>query len=65
MYGIQKLGDMEYELREGQADNSLEKLRECLAEKSLKFRTEVRLAKGQKKTARVWDSVHRVDDQIR
>ena len=64
-YGLQKLGDMEYELREGQANDSLEKLRECLAEKSLKFRTEVRSAKGQKKTTRAWDSVHRMDDQIR
>ena len=64
-YGLQGLGRMEYELREGQANDSLEKLRECLAEKSLKFRKDVRLAKGQKKTIRVWDTVHRVDDQIR
>jgi len=64
-YGLQVLGKMEYELREGQANDSLERLRECLAEKSLKFRKEVRLAKGQKKTTRAWDSVHRVDGQIR
>ena len=64
-YGMQGLGDMEFELREGQANDSLERLRECLAEKSLRFRKEVRLAKGQKKTTRAWDSVHRVDNQIR
>jgi hypothetical protein len=64
-YGLQGLGNMEYELREGQANDSLERLRECLAEKSLRFRGGVRLAKGQKKTTRAWDSVHRVDDQIR
>jgi len=64
-YGLQVLGKMEYELREGQANDSLQRLRECLAEKSLKFRKEVRLAKGQKKTTRAWDSVHRVDGQIR
>jgi hypothetical protein len=63
-YGLQGLGNMEYELREGQANDSLERLRECLAEKSLRFRKEVRLAKGQKKTTRAWDSVHRVDNQI-
>lgn len=40
---------MEYELREGQANDSLERLRESLAEKSLRFRTEVRPAKSQKK----------------
>ena len=55
---------MELELREGQANNALEKLRECLAEKSLRFRTEVRPRKSQKKATRAWDSVHRVDEQI-
>ena len=64
-YGLQQLGNAEYELRVGQANDSLERLRECLAEKSLRFRKGVRLAKGQKKTTRAWDSVHRVDDQIR
>ena len=64
-YGLQGLGEMEYELREGQANDSLESLRECLAEKSLRFRKEVRPAKGQKRMTRAWNSVHRVDDQIR
>ena len=31
----------------------------------MRFRRELRPAKGQKKTTRAWDSVHRVDDQIR
>jgi hypothetical protein len=64
-HGLWELGNMEYELREGQANDSLERLRECLAEKSLRFRTEVRPAKSQKKMTRAWDSVHRVDDQIK
>ena len=64
-YGLQCLGNAECELREGQANDSLERLRESLAEKSLRFRREVRLAKGQKKSTRAWDSVHRVDDHIR
>ena len=63
-HGLEKLRSMEYELRVGQANDSLERLRECLAEKSLRFRKEVRQAKSQKKTTRAWDSVHRVDDQI-
>ena len=64
-YGLQELGNLEYELREGQANDSLERLRECLAEKSLRFRTEVRPAKSQKKMTRAWDSVHRMEDQIK
>jgi hypothetical protein len=64
-YGLQELGSMEYELREGQANDSLERLRECLAEKSLRFRTEVRPAKSQKKMTRAWDSIHRVEHQIK
>ena len=51
-YGLQGLGKLEYELREGQANDSLERLQECLAEKSLRFRKELRPAKGQKKTTR-------------
>ena len=64
-YGLQDLGKMEHDLRIGQANDSLERLRECLAEKSLRFRKEVRPAKSQKKMTRAWDLVHRVDDQIR
>ena len=53
------------QLREGQANDSLEKLRECLAEKSLRFRKELRSATGQKKMTRAWDSIHRMEDQIK
>ena len=63
--GWQEFGNMELQLREGQANDSLEKLRECLAEKSLWFRKELRLAKGQKKMTRAWDSIHRMEDQIK
>ena len=64
-WGWQEFGNMELQLREGQANDSLERLRECLAEKSLRFRKDLRPAKGQKKTTRAWDSIHRVDDQIK
>ena len=63
--GWQELGNMELQLREGQANDSLERLRECLAEKSLRFRKQLRPAKGQKKTTRAWDSIHRIGDQIK
>ena len=63
--GWEELGNMELQLREGQANDQLERLRECLAEKSLKFRTEVRPANSQKKVTRAWGLVHRMDDQIK
>jgi len=63
--GWQELGNIELQLREGQANDALERLRECLAEKSLRFRKEVRSAKSQKKMTRAWDSVHRMEDQIK
>lgn len=64
-WGLQELGSMEMQLREGQANDLLERLRECLAEKSLRFRREVRPANSQKKVTRAWGSVHRMDDQIK
>lgn len=63
--GWQEMGNMELQLREGQANDALERLRECLAEKSLRFRKEVRSAKSQKKMTRAWDSIHRMEDQIK
>ena len=56
-YGLQELGTMEYELRVRQIIH-LERLRECLAEKSLRFRTKVKPAKSQKKMVRTWESIH-------
>ena len=63
--GLGRLGEIEMELREGQANDALEALRAGLAEKSLRFRTEVKPAKGQKTATRAWDSIHRADKQIR
>ena len=63
--GWQELGNMELQLREGQGNDLLKRLRECLAEKSLRFRKELRSAKGQKKMTRAWDSIHRMEDQIK
>jgi hypothetical protein len=63
--GLRRLGEMEIELREGQANDALEALRAGLAEKSLRFRTEVKPAKSQKTATRAWDSIHRADKQIK
>ena len=62
--GIVHLAGVETELREGQANDALESLRAGLAEKSLRFRTEVKPAKSHKKMTR-GDSVHRADVQIK
>ena len=59
-----KVAEVEVELREGQANDALEALRAGLAEKSLRFRTEVKPAKSQRTMTRAWDSIHRADKQI-
>ena len=63
--GLEKVAGVEAELREGQANDALEALRAGLAEKSLRFRTEVKPAKSQRATTRAWDSIHRADKEIR
>ena len=59
--GMGHLRGIEMELREGQANDALEALRAGLAEKSLRFRTEVKPAKSQKTASKAWDSIHRAD----
>ena len=63
--GLGQVTEVEAELREGQANDALEALREGLAEKSLRFRTQVKPARGQKTMTRAWDSIHRADKEIR
>ena len=63
--GMGHLRGIEMELREGQANDALEALRAGLAEKSLRFRTEVKPAKSQKTANKAWDSIHRADIQIK
>ena len=63
--GLVRLAGIEIELREGQANDALESLRAALAEKSLRFRTEVRPAKSHRTMTRAWDSVHRADIQVK
>ena len=63
--GLEQVAKVEAELREGQVNDALEALRAGLAEKSLRFRTEVKPAKSQKTMTRAWDSIHKADKQIR
>jgi hypothetical protein len=63
--GLKRLEEMEIELREGQANDALEALRAGLAEKSLRFRTQVKPAKSQRTMTRAWDSINRADKQIK
>ena len=63
--GLGQLERIEIELWEGQANDALEALRAGLAEKSLRFWTEVKPAKSQRTMTRAWDSIHRADNQIK
>jgi hypothetical protein len=63
--GLEQVAEVEAGLREGQANDALEAVRSGLAEKSLRFRTEVKPAKSQKTMTRAWDSIHRADKQVR
>jgi len=49
--GLGRVAEVEVELQEGQANDALEALRAGLAEKSLRFQTEVKPAKSQKTMA--------------
>jgi hypothetical protein len=63
--GLEQAAEVEAGLREGQANDALEALRAGLAEKSLRFRTEVKPAKSQRTMTRAWDSINRADKQIK
>jgi hypothetical protein len=63
--GLEQVAEVEVELWEGQANDALEALRAGLAEKSLRFRTEVKPAKSQRTMTRAWDSIHKADKQVR
>ena len=62
--GLLQVAEVEAELWEGQANDALETLQGGLAEKSLRFRTEVKPAKGQKMMTRAWNSIHKANEQI-
>lgn len=62
---LEAVAKVEWELRKGQVNDSLEGLRLALGEKSLCFRAEVRNADSQRTTQRAWDNVHKHDTEAR
>jgi hypothetical protein len=63
--GLKDLLDQEMELRLGQANDCLEKLRVALGHKMILFRTRVRNSTSQRTRTRAWAEVERVDIRIR
>jgi hypothetical protein len=62
--GLEQVAEVKAELQEGQANDALEALWAGLAEKSLRFRTEVKPAKSQRTMTRAWDSIHKANKQV-
>ena len=63
-HGLGSMVDQERELREGQANESLEKLRLALGHKAMLLRNLVRNATGQKSKTRAWDTVDSVQEKV-
>ena len=61
---LEDLALQELQLRQGQANDTLEKLRTALGRKSLLFRKSVRKAHTTKGKTRAWDEVNRTTAQI-
>ena len=62
--GLEALMAQELDLRKGQANDALEKLRLALAHKSLLWRTKVQMANTTKKRTRAWSDIRRARHQI-
>lgn len=62
---IQVITDAEIQLRMGQANESLAKLRLAIGNKSLLLRGQVRKADGQKQRTRAWDDVSSTEAKIK
>jgi hypothetical protein len=63
--GLEELLSQELELRIGQANDCLDKLRVALGHKMILFRTRVRNSTSQRTRTRAWAEVDRVDTRIR
>jgi len=62
---LEAVAKVEWELRKGQINDSLEGLRLALGEKSLCFRAEIRNANSQRTTQRAWANIHKHDADAR
>ena len=63
-HGVQSLAFKEAQLRLTQANDCIHKIRLDLGFKSALFRTQVRLAKSQKKKTRAWSAIDSVDRTV-
>ncbi|KAJ8518496.1 hypothetical protein ONZ45_g4403 [Pleurotus djamor] len=61
--GLSQLAQKELEMREAQIEDALFDLRVVLAEKSLRFRKELRRDKSQKKSTRAWSGIRSLDEK--
>src|SRR5882762_3302813 len=62
--GVEDLAAQELELRKGQANDALERLRLALANKALLWRTKVHAANKTKKRTRAWADIKKVRQQV-
>jgi hypothetical protein len=62
--GVEDLAAQELELRKGQANDALERLRLALANKALLWRTKVHAANTTKKRTRAWADIKKVRQQV-
>ena len=61
---IRRLAKKECKLREGQANDSLQKVREAVTQLSWQFKGKVRTATTTKQTTRAWDGVHILEREL-
>jgi hypothetical protein len=54
----------EFKLREGQANDALQKIKEALSYKAWHIKSKVRYAAGNRQTGRAWDGVHSLNRKI-
>ncbi len=62
---LRKLADQELQLREGQANDALRKLRLAIGHKTILFKEHVRKAKTTATRTRAWTAVKGVEDRIK
>jgi hypothetical protein len=63
-HGVQSLAVKEAQLRHGQANESIHRIRLALGFKSALFRTQVRPANTQQTKTRAWNAVHSVETTV-
>ena len=63
--GLEKLLKKELDLRKGQANDALQKVRECLSHLAWQYKAQVRVAKSTKQTTKSWAGVTALGRELR